>query len=125
MCHRRRLEIAVPGGSSRVVQLSHPGPHLARLAVTPGPASDLLVASRKFPVPSQFQDAEKRKKVTEVSISVAFPLAASDGSAAPAPGLLAFAFLPIRSYGLGFVLQSDFILASSRQDVLEDRPWNM
>ncbi|CDY18734.1 BnaC08g08820D [Brassica napus] len=35
-----------------------------------------------------------------------------------------FAFLPLRTYGLKFILQGDFILTSSREDVDEDSPWN-
>ncbi|KAL1208319.1 Protein NO VEIN [Cardamine amara subsp. amara] len=35
-----------------------------------------------------------------------------------------FAFLPLRTYGLKFIIQGDFILTSSREDVDEDSPWN-
>ncbi|XP_010527472.1 PREDICTED: uncharacterized protein LOC104804807 isoform X2 [Tarenaya hassleriana] len=35
-----------------------------------------------------------------------------------------FAYLPLRTYGLKFILQGDFILTSSREDVDEDSPWN-
>ncbi|CAI9290486.1 unnamed protein product [Lactuca saligna] len=35
-----------------------------------------------------------------------------------------FAFLPLRSYGLKFIIQADFILPSSREEVDGDSPWN-
>lgn len=36
----------------------------------------------------------------------------------------AFAFLPLRTYGLKFIVQGDFVLPSSREEVDEDSPWN-
>lgn len=35
-----------------------------------------------------------------------------------------FAFLPLRSYGFRFIVQGDFDLPSSREDVNSDSPWN-
>lgn len=35
-----------------------------------------------------------------------------------------FAFLPLRTYGLKFILQADFVLPSSREEVDGDSPWN-
>ncbi|XP_021290702.1 uncharacterized protein LOC110421426 [Herrania umbratica] len=35
-----------------------------------------------------------------------------------------FAFLPLRTYGLKFILQGDFVLPSSREEVDVDSPWN-
>ena len=35
-----------------------------------------------------------------------------------------FAFLPLRSYGLRFIVQGDFDLPSSREDVNSDSVWN-
>ncbi|XP_074273372.1 protein NO VEIN-like [Silene latifolia] len=35
-----------------------------------------------------------------------------------------FAFLPLRTYGLKFILQADFFLTSSREEVVGDSPWN-
>ena len=35
-----------------------------------------------------------------------------------------FAFLPLRSYGFRFILQGDFDLPSSREDVNSDSSWN-
>ncbi|XBH73605.1 hypothetical protein VPH35_100688 [Triticum aestivum] len=35
-----------------------------------------------------------------------------------------FAFLPLRNYGLKFILQGDFVLPSSREEVDADNAWN-
>lgn len=35
-----------------------------------------------------------------------------------------FAFLPVRRYGLNFVLQGDFVVPSSRGDIDLDDPFN-
>ncbi|XP_046338389.2 protein NO VEIN-like isoform X3 [Haliotis rufescens] len=35
-----------------------------------------------------------------------------------------FAFLPLRSYGFRFIIQGDFDVPSSREDVDRDSPWN-
>ncbi|KAM0899027.1 hypothetical protein ACQ4PT_021575 [Festuca glaucescens] len=35
-----------------------------------------------------------------------------------------FAFLPVRNYGLRFILQGDFVLPSSREEVDADNAWN-
>ncbi|PKA63942.1 hypothetical protein AXF42_Ash004952 [Apostasia shenzhenica] len=35
-----------------------------------------------------------------------------------------FAFLPLRKYGLKFIIQADFVLPSSREEVDEDSAWN-
>ncbi|XP_057958300.1 protein NO VEIN isoform X2 [Malania oleifera] len=36
----------------------------------------------------------------------------------------AFAFLPLRTYGLKFILQGDFVLPTSREEVDGNSPWN-
>jgi hypothetical protein len=36
----------------------------------------------------------------------------------------AFAFLPLRNYGLRFIVQADFVLPSSREDIATDSTWN-
>ena len=34
------------------------------------------------------------------------------------------AFLPLRSYGFKFIIQADFEVPSSREDIDKDSPWN-
>ena len=36
-----------------------------------------------------------------------------------------FSYLPVASYGLKFIIQGDFILASDREAVTQDSPWSV
>lgn len=66
---------------------------------------------------------EKRLDISTSSVVLAFPVDAA-GAAAPQAESYVFAFLPIRQAGFKFSIQADFILSSSREDILTDRPWN-
>ncbi|KAK4500371.1 hypothetical protein PRZ48_008560 [Zasmidium cellare] len=61
----------------------------------------------------------KREGITESEIIMAFPI-----SDAANTHRQTYNFLPIRDYGLPFLLQADFILTASRQDILERNEWN-
>jgi hypothetical protein len=79
-----------------------------------------FVASQKL------QADNIRRDVQTTEISIAFTLQESvDGGYFP---LLdqqpVFAFLPLRTYGLKFILQGDFVLPSSREEVDGNSPWN-
>ena len=67
-----------------------------------------------------------RHDVQSTEISIAFTLQEEEnGTYSP---FLAqqpvFAFLPLRMYGLKFIIQGDFVLPSSREEVDGDSPWN-
>jgi hypothetical protein len=79
-------------------------------------------AEISFPMVN-FED-EKRPGVDHASVVLAFPVDAN-GAANPEPSSHVFAFLPIRQIGFRFAIQADFILSSSREDILADRPWNL
>ena len=67
---------------------------------------------------------EKRDGVNQTTVVVAVPLDAEggvDGSVLRK----AFAFLPIRDSGLPFVVHADFVLNTSREDVVRGRAWNI
>ncbi|XAR62555.1 hypothetical protein NMG60_11017357 [Bertholletia excelsa] len=67
-----------------------------------------------------------RTDVQTTEISVAFTLQESE-SGEYIPHLEqqpVFAFLPLRRYGLKFIIQGDFVLPSSREEVDGDSPWN-
>ncbi|KAA8548392.1 hypothetical protein F0562_000076 [Nyssa sinensis] len=67
-----------------------------------------------------------RPDVQTTEISVAFTLQESDNGAY-IPHLdqqPVFSFLPLRKYGLKFIIQGDFVLPSSREEVDGDSPWN-
>ncbi|KAF8016182.1 hypothetical protein BT93_H1638 [Corymbia citriodora subsp. variegata] len=59
-------------------------------------------------------------------IALAFGLKEStDGNYIPCLDMQpVFAFLPLRTYGLKFILQGDFVLPSSREEIDGDNPWN-
>ncbi|RMY05763.1 hypothetical protein D0868_06234 [Hortaea werneckii] len=64
----------------------------------------------------------KRHGVSETELLMAFPV---DGDMKPfLRNRDTFNFLPIREYGLSFVLQGDFMLSASREDILMGNDWN-
>ncbi|KAJ9555632.1 hypothetical protein OSB04_010246 [Centaurea solstitialis] len=80
-----------------------------------------FVESRKLHANSLRNDA------TTTEISVAFSLESASGNDDYVPKMdqqYVFAFLPLRTYGLKFIIQGDFILPSSREEVDGDSPWN-
>ncbi|KAK1272823.1 hypothetical protein QJS04_geneDACA012207 [Acorus gramineus] len=79
-----------------------------------------LVVSQKL------QSIAIRPDVKTTEIALAFTLQGSDNGLykpylAQQP---VFAFLPLRTYGLKFILQGDFVLPSSREEVDGDSAWN-
>lgn len=65
---------------------------------------------------------ELRPGVTESCIKLAFPV---DGNQQPITSKQdVYAFLPVCSSGLPFLIQADFLLVASRQGIDESQPWN-
>lgn len=64
----------------------------------------------------------KRPGVSESDLLMAFPV--NDNMQPILRSRNTFNYLPIRTYGLPFVLQGDFILSASREDILQDNKWN-
>ncbi|KAL4272173.1 hypothetical protein GQ457_13G017120 [Hibiscus cannabinus] len=79
-----------------------------------------FVASQKLQADIIHRDVQ----ITEISI--ALTLQATDcGCYRPfLDQQPVFAFLPLRTYGLKFIIQGDFLLPSSREEVDADSPWN-
>ncbi|KAI3791107.1 hypothetical protein L2E82_04713 [Cichorium intybus] len=77
---------------------------------------------------SKLQSNHIRHDVKTTEISIALMLENSDDEIGNYIPKLdhqpVFAFLPLRSYGLKFIIQADFILPSSREEVDGDSPWN-
>ncbi|KAJ9555637.1 hypothetical protein OSB04_010251 [Centaurea solstitialis] len=66
-----------------------------------------------------------RHDVQTTEISMALMLDDTNGNYIPKlDHQPVFAFLPLRNYGLKFIIQADFILPSSREEVDGDSPWN-
>lgn len=78
-----------------------------------------------FVVSQKLQTNSIRSDVQTTEISMAFTLQESDNGYSPCLDQQpVFAFLPLRTYGLKFILQGDFVLPSSREEVDGDSPWN-
>ncbi|KAD5508905.1 hypothetical protein E3N88_16608 [Mikania micrantha] len=63
-------------------------------------------------------------KFTEISIALALEVLKDSTYIPKLDHQSVFAFLPLRTYGLKFIIQGDFILPSSREEVDGDSPWN-
>ncbi|KAI9195663.1 hypothetical protein LWI28_017033 [Acer negundo] len=78
-----------------------------------------FVASKKL------QADVMRSDVQTTEIAIAFTLQETNGNYRPLLNQQpVFAFLPLRTYGLKFILQGDFVLPSSREEVDGNSPWN-
>ncbi|KAJ1293140.1 hypothetical protein BS78_01G045100 [Paspalum vaginatum] len=77
-------------------------------------------------VSKRLQGTIVRHDVCTTEIAVAFTLLETEkGSYDPyLKQQPVFAFLPLRNYGLKFILQGDFVLPSSREEVDADSAWN-
>ncbi|KAG2261857.1 hypothetical protein Bca52824_068936 [Brassica carinata] len=77
---------------------------------------------QKFPV-KQENRVERRNEVDDWVITLAFPFGERLGRGDSSPGI--YAFLPTEMVtSLPFIIQADFILASSRETILLDDVWN-
>ncbi len=80
---------------------------------------DFLVCPKTFDKPANITH-KKREGVEDREVSIAFPL--DENSTAIEK---VFAYLPVQDdTGLPFLINADFILTSSRDDIHEDVPWN-
>ncbi|XP_006360950.1 uncharacterized protein [Solanum tuberosum] len=79
-----------------------------------------------YVVSQKLQADTIRPDTPTTEISIAFTLQeTADGSYNPhLDQQHVFSFLPLRKYGLKFILQGDFVLPSSREGVDGDSPWN-
>jgi len=81
-------------------------------------SDDFLVCSKTFDKPADIYH-EKRDGIESRDVAIAFPL----GKGSTAIGKI-FAYLPVRSdTGLPFIVNADFILLSSREDI-QEVAWN-
>ncbi|PWA48738.1 histidine kinase-like ATPase, C-terminal domain-containing protein [Artemisia annua] len=63
-------------------------------------------------------------KTTEISVAFALEVSRNGNYIPKLDQQNVFAFLPLRTYGLKFIIQGDFVLPSSREEVDGDSPWN-
>jgi hypothetical protein len=64
-----------------------------------------------------------RADVRQTEVVIALPIG-DDGSADADQQRDVFAFLPVLNAGFRFVCHADFVLVTSREEVLKGRPWN-
>ena len=77
---------------------------------------------QKFPV-KQENKVERRMEVEELVITLAFPLKERLHRGMSSPGI--YAYLPTEMVtNFPFIIQADFLLASSRETILLDNKWN-
>ncbi|KUL01410.1 MAG: Uncharacterized protein XE11_2137 [Methanomicrobiales archaeon 53_19] len=82
-------------------------------------AHEFILHTRSFDKPSNI-NPESRTDIDSREVSIAFPL----NSESPGAGKV-FAYLPVREdTGLPFIINADFLLPSSREDIREGEPWN-
>ncbi|MCJ1402381.1 hypothetical protein MMC11_005601 [Xylographa trunciseda] len=69
-----------------------------------------------------YEGESKRTGVSETEIVLGFPMSAKEIPLGTTQN--AHAFLPLRDYGFKFMIQADFLLPASREDILRC-PWNL
>ncbi|MEY4118558.1 MAG: hypothetical protein RLZZ116_1886 [Planctomycetota bacterium] len=67
---------------------------------------------------------EKRPGIAKSTVVIAIPLDKA-GSVDKSTLRKLFAFLPVKDAGLPFVVHADFVLNTSREDIVRGKPWNV
>ncbi|CAA0837120.1 Unknown protein [Striga hermonthica] len=95
---------------------------LLHLSADAGPECSYHMWRQRFPARPENR-VERRSDVEEFSITLAFPNGERPHVGPTSPGI--YAFLPTEMVtGFPFIIQADFLLASSRETILLDSPWN-
>ncbi|KAH8820670.1 hypothetical protein F5884DRAFT_745017 [Xylogone sp. PMI_703] len=94
------------------------GQQLVTLYHGPTPLSYRIFHFRVKDLP----DDPKRTGHTESELVLAFPM--NDERKPMIESQNVYAFLPVRDYGFKFLLQADFLLIASREDIDSSSPWN-
>ncbi|CAF3623985.1 unnamed protein product [Rotaria sp. Silwood1] len=86
-----------------------------------------LVVKKVLQVPEHVKEklCEVKCDVHSTTIAIAYPLNNLQNSIQQLPPAQPlFAYLPLRSYGFRFILQADFEIPVTRQEILHDNIWN-
>ena len=86
-----------------------------------GEADYYKVISQELEVPESIK--EKTRKIPRTKLVLGFPIN-QNGSAKIQSEQKVFAFLPTRGYGFKFMIQADFLVLASREDIHKDKKWN-
>ncbi|KAH8077483.1 hypothetical protein BXZ70DRAFT_696693, partial [Cristinia sonorae] len=93
---------------------------LERVSQGTSKAQKYLVVEHKLPINTY---EPKRSGIEQSQITLAFPLTMQDEPVIEDQSV--YAFLPLRDYGFKFIIHGDFLTPSSREDILNDLPWNI
>ncbi|CAF4224734.1 unnamed protein product, partial [Rotaria sp. Silwood2] len=88
-----------------------------------------LVIKKSLSIPETLQQKlrEIKSNVVSTSVAIGFPLQYMEQclrTNTPVPIQHLFAYLPVRQFGFRFILQADFEIPASRQDILKGNEWN-
>jgi hypothetical protein len=67
-------------------------------------------------------EEETRPNQIETKLLLAFPM--NEYHESLSKNQMVFAYLPIREFGFKFLIQADFVLTSSREDIHHSKDWN-
>lgn len=80
-----------------------------------------LVVRESLIVPGNLKPSNA---VESTDLCFAFPLDNLKLKKSFLPKMDVFAYLPLRSFGFSFIIQADFVVPASRQDINQDNDWN-
>lgn len=128
----RRIEFHDPDyGQSLVLHRTDDGPNVEVVRTVTddverarsGEARHRFRVHRKRVAMADIQE-QRRPNISASEVAVALPLD-SDGSVDERCPRDLYAFLPVKASGLRFLAHADFVVATSREAVREDLPWNV
>lgn len=82
-----------------------------------------LVVRETLKVPVNLKPNDTVVNSTDVCLAFPFQELSKDFQK-PLQKMDVFAYLPLRSFGFSFIIQGDFVVPASRQDVTQDSDWN-
>lgn len=83
----------------------------------------IIIKESKIQVPTELNE-DLRKGIQHTEVALGFQIDENGGIVSKADEY-ACAFLPIDKYGFRFLIQADFLLASARSEIREDKEWNI
>ncbi|XP_064610417.1 uncharacterized protein LOC135474759 [Liolophura sinensis] len=126
--HRLRQLSVINKVENRIVSMKRRDLDNNVVEIEHNETTDLWLVVRKALDASQISlQAKSGVEVESTEIALAFPLkppGQTSLSQMLPPKQEVFAFLPLHSYGFRFIIQGDFDVPSSREDVDKDSAWN-
>ncbi|RNA18989.1 hypothetical protein BpHYR1_038870 [Brachionus plicatilis] len=113
----RKLAILNQSGKSLVYERIDRDAHLVEIANIGDTVHKWFVIRDVIRVPESVRPAEC---VQSTELCLAFPLDDLNNL----NRMDVFAYLPLRSFGFKFIIQADFVVPASRQDINQDNEWN-